>query len=216
MQQDRSWNWYWQQSPAFSSPTASSSPSPRPDGFLVSRQNPRFLKVAPVLNVPAIAQGDLSAAERVEDEEERERDDVEEEEEEKENEEQEEDEETVRVEQGNVVFLEYHIVYSPTYRVPVLYLRGEHADGRWLSTKEIRQVLECEEGNEHFVSQDEHPLLGTPYYFVHPCETATCLALLLDGMDKPSGLQVLQAWLSLVQSWTHIRLPLSQNDRNGY
>ncbi|CAK4067911.1 unnamed protein product [Aphanomyces euteiches] len=106
---------------------------------------------------------------------------------------------------------EFHIVYSPIYRLPVLFLQGSHLDGTPLTTSQVQAHLSQQfiDGTK-FVSQDEHPVLGVPFYFVHPCETSACLSLLLENQAIPCPLQVLLSWMSLLAPWSAIPVHLPQ------
>eukprot|EP01104_Vermistella_antarctica_P015195 TRINITY_DN4926_c0_g1_i1.p1 TRINITY_DN4926_c0_g1~~TRINITY_DN4926_c0_g1_i1.p1 ORF type:complete len:336 (+),score=53.63 TRINITY_DN4926_c0_g1_i1:239-1246(+) len=69
---------------------------------------------------------------------------------------------------------ELHVLYSLSYAVPVLYFNASRTDGAPLSMEE---VLECLPGAQAGVtrkhlSQNEHPINGIPFFFIHPCETA--------------------------------------------
>jgi len=53
------------------------------------------------------------------------------------------------------------------------------------------------------ISQDEHPVYGVPYFFIHPCQTADRLSELVEcnpGNSKstPADLNYLLKWWSLV------------------
>ncbi|ETV94064.1 hypothetical protein H310_12096 [Aphanomyces invadans] len=116
---------------------------------------------------------------------------------------------------GCMCMYEFHVVYSPTYKVPLLYLRGHLVDGTLLNTQTVQQHMSTP--GAKFISQDEHPVLGLPFYVLHPCETAACLSLLLDQRVSTASstrpplppLQHLLAWLTLVQPCTRIRVPAS-------
>jgi ubiquitin-like-conjugating enzyme ATG10 len=44
----------------------------------------------------------------------------------------------------------------------------------------------------------DHPILGTPYYFIHPCRTADLLQDIQKANKDISHEQLLQVWLGLV------------------
>jgi ubiquitin-like-conjugating enzyme ATG10 len=91
---------------------------------------------------------------------------------------------------------EYHVVYSVSYSVPVLYFNlwsecdtaaaaavipRSRIPGGGLSTKAL-------------LSQGEHPVLGTPFWFLHPCGTAAFMAELFAAGAKRD--RYLATWLS--------------------
>ncbi|XP_077471821.1 ubiquitin-like-conjugating enzyme ATG10 isoform X2 [Stigmatopora argus] len=78
---------------------------------------------------------------------------------------------------GQVIQSEYHVVYSCSYANPVLYFRAFTLEGKSLS---LEQVWTCV--HPHFcsrlrqsplttITQQEHPLLGQPFFMLHPCRT---------------------------------------------
>lgn len=126
----------------------------------------------------------------------------------------------------------FHILYSEIYATPTLWFRAVRADGVPLTGDEIGALLmgvrvsdggaaAGEEGvgagvgmrvegeqQERWtvLSQDEHPLLGFSYYFLHPCGTPARMAHLMsverDGAgeeeERQRGLVYLVKWFGLV------------------
>ncbi|KAI1280569.1 Serine/threonine-protein phosphatase 2A activator [Halotydeus destructor] len=133
---------------------------------------------------------------------------------------------------------EYHVVYSETYQVPVLYFNVTKQDGSYLSIEEIwsnipvclrpeppgsEPLSRTNEGEKaaeesdngtlaigfqhfgHMVTQMEHPLLGLPYFMVHPCNTSRLMALsrtlshqFPEQGNTGSSCSYLLTWLSVV------------------
>lgn len=89
---------------------------------------------------------------------------------------------------------EYHVLYSSTYRVPVIYLNATRPCGLPLMRAELMVLMgrsggeeggggeEGSGGFEAFVTQDFHPILGTTFFFLHPCRTADLMAAALPGI----------------------------------
>ncbi|CAG2248941.1 ATG10 [Mytilus edulis] len=77
---------------------------------------------------------------------------------------------------------EYHVVYSHSYNVPVLYFNVYHQNGKLLSLDEVwSDIPECYrdrllEERWSFITQQEHPLLGRPFFMLHPCHTKDLMA----------------------------------------
>nr|XP_006814594.1 PREDICTED: ubiquitin-like-conjugating enzyme ATG10-like [Saccoglossus kowalevskii] len=73
---------------------------------------------------------------------------------------------------------EYHIIYSDSYSLPVLYFNSYKEDGRLLTLDEIWENIPClyqthvKEEKWSFVTQQDHPILCRPFYQLHPCHTA--------------------------------------------
>uniref|UniRef100_A0A2P2JKW9 Ubiquitin-like-conjugating enzyme ATG10 n=1 Tax=Rhizophora mucronata TaxID=61149 RepID=A0A2P2JKW9_RHIMU len=115
-------------------------------------------------------------------------------------------------------FYDFHIVYCPSYRVPVLYFRGYCSDGRPLALNEIEKDLpSCSakallESKWTFITQEEHPYLNRPWYKLHPCGTGKWMKLLfLDAALAGKGLDIelyLVSWCSVVGQVVGLRIPL--------
>eukprot|EP00588_Corethron_pennatum_P001159 CAMPEP_0194291436 /NCGR_PEP_ID=MMETSP0169-20130528/43381_1 /TAXON_ID=218684 /ORGANISM="Corethron pennatum, Strain L29A3" /LENGTH=315 /DNA_ID=CAMNT_0039039311 /DNA_START=86 /DNA_END=1033 /DNA_ORIENTATION=+ len=99
----------------------------------------------------------------------------------------------------------FDIVYSPTWRVPILYFRARRVDdgGTPLSREHFLRLLDfkCdgvagrevgENGKDdgrndrawNFLSEEEHPITGAPSFFLHPCRTSECVGRLRDNYTK--------------------------------
>ncbi|MBA0605617.1 hypothetical protein Godav_018171 [Gossypium davidsonii] len=118
-------------------------------------------------------------------------------------------------------YCDFHIVYSSTFRVPVLYFRAycsgniseiyiiPFIDGRPLPLDEIEKELpacaskELSKKKWTFITQEEHPYLKIPWYKLHPCGTAEWMKLLfLSDTANPNFEVVLElyllSWFSVV------------------
>ncbi|KAJ8537319.1 hypothetical protein ON010_g13277 [Phytophthora cinnamomi] len=112
--------------------------------------------------------------------------------------------------------VEFHIVYHTIYQTPVLYFRALAVDGTPLPASVVTRDVQFpgSDGRSTFVAMEEHPVLGKPYSFLHPCETAAAMQLLQaqvrpssSDINTPSEVklpQYLASWLSLVQPLTGI------------
>jgi ubiquitin-like-conjugating enzyme ATG10 len=121
----------------------------------------------------------------------------------------------------------HHIVYSPSYRQPVMYFQAHDASGAPLPNVTVLAALRAHGGGSGGggggdslaesgeqpgtkpaaaaaeplpgVTQEEHPVLGRPFYMLHPCQTEEVLALVLRQRAAATcqPLVCLLAWLSL-------------------
>ena len=87
--------------------------------------------------------------------------------------------------QQRTVHLEYHIVYSQSYQVPILYFNATYTNGRQLVLEDIwklisKQLTSSKTDKWSLVTQQEHPLLHCPYYHIHPCHTAKVMSKALS------------------------------------
>ncbi|KAJ2909028.1 E2-like conjugating enzyme atg10 [Coemansia aciculifera] len=114
--------------------------------------------------------------------------------------------------------IEYHAVYSASWRVPVLYVRmvsstGEVTlDGKQLcdlvtSDSKVREAMAVVPFGGALGVVD-HPELGVPFLYLHPCHTAELLRTVRgNGMICVGFDEYLAAWLSLSGSAVGLTLP---------
>ncbi|KAJ1881322.1 hypothetical protein LPJ57_001681 [Coemansia sp. RSA 486] len=114
--------------------------------------------------------------------------------------------------------VQYHIMYSSTWRVPMMYMRvTAGSTGVVTSMDAIRQMLVCDQQVRQAVeaveyggalSIQDHPELGVPYMYVHPCHTATLLRTVALGADVSIGCsEYIAAWVSLIGAAIGLALP---------
>ncbi|XP_071118274.1 ubiquitin-like-conjugating enzyme ATG10 [Haliotis cracherodii] len=113
---------------------------------------------------------------------------------------------------SSVCQFEYHIVYSASYGVPVLYFNAYTQDGRLLSLdavwNNVPQHYQDRFQHERWtiLTQQEHPILGRPFFQLHPCHTAD----LMSKLDPHScSRNYLLSWLSAVGPVVGLKIPLS-------
>jgi ubiquitin-like-conjugating enzyme ATG10 len=93
----------------------------------------------------------------------------------------------------------YNVLYSPSYGEPVLYFEAHDQSGSPLPLAHVLASLRLEggaaaEGATSSVqlpavtlSQEDHPLLGRPFYLLHPCRTGDVMGRLLGPRHLASG-----------------------------
>jgi len=134
--------------------------------------------------------------------------------------EDEDDEATVSLSSSNVYYsVREYIVYSSIFSVPAFYFSCHRSDGSPVPLESILQstlfhkhvlpptvhnsfslTLATEDSQDSttfpLLSQGDHPVLGTPCWYIHPCETASAMSELL----KDSGQRAawLELWLMLI------------------
>ncbi|DBA00551.1 TPA: hypothetical protein N0F65_006455 [Lagenidium giganteum] len=106
------------------------------------------------------------------------------------------------------VIMDFHIVYHTVYQTPVLYFQASFLDGTPVPTDELTAstFLAGSNSTAAVVSMEEHPVLGRPFHFLHPCESATVMDLLLqhDTGHEAASCAYLISWLSLMMPVTGI------------
>ncbi|NXN92570.1 ATG10 enzyme, partial [Rhinopomastus cyanomelas] len=115
-----------------------------------------------------------------------------------------------------VIRYEYHVLYSSSYQVPVLYYRACFLDGRPLTLDEMwKSVHACYqarllEGPWDTITQQEHPILGQPFFVLHPCRTHEFMSSILSSSRKSNRHpNYIILWLSTVGPAVGLNLPLS-------
>ncbi|KAG2215471.1 hypothetical protein INT45_003165, partial [Circinella minor] len=110
---------------------------------------------------------------------------------------------TVNTNAYSYLTMEYHIAYSPSYQVPVLYFNGYDSDGNVLSLDDLYQWIISKEMQDNLkysnrlsaqgsISQEEHPILGFPFYYIHPCETQSMMRSISHDIIN------IKTWLSFI------------------
>ncbi|XP_061401768.1 ubiquitin-like-conjugating enzyme ATG10 [Musca vetustissima] len=83
----------------------------------------------------------------------------------------------------DLIQLEYHIVYSISYQVPIMYFQAHYSDGKMLTLDNVWQLFQFQQKDSQYSREDmlsiltqmEHPILFKPYMCLHPCRTAEVL-----------------------------------------
>jgi ubiquitin-like-conjugating enzyme ATG10 len=65
---------------------------------------------------------------------------------------------------GKFLFIEYHIVYSHSFQQPLLLFRLFNDSGYVLSLNAIEHNFPLS-----IITPIEHPILNSPFYYIHPC-----------------------------------------------
>ncbi|NXK68500.1 ATG10 enzyme, partial [Sylvietta virens] len=115
-----------------------------------------------------------------------------------------------------VVRYEYHVLFSSSYQVPVLYFRACFLDGRPLTLDEIWGSVHAsyqdrlQERPWDTITQQEHPILGQPFFVLHPCRTNEFISAVLgDSQEHHRHINYIILWLSTVGPVVGLNLPLS-------
>lgn len=94
----------------------------------------------------------------------------------------------------------FSVVYSDTWRVPVLYFTVQDPSGNPLPRDKVVAALPASsqvQDTWDLVSYDEHPVSGVPSYFLHPCQTEARLKVLFNNEPENKQLLLL-SWMSLI------------------
>ncbi|KAF8931342.1 hypothetical protein BGZ52_012797 [Haplosporangium bisporale] len=118
----------------------------------------------------------------------------------------------------------YHIVFSPSYQVPVLYFNAfkSNDESAPVGLEHIYQSLVPHEwrdtvrnaGLSGGISQQDHPIFNIPYYYMHPCETVSLMETVLKANQNRFDSQeaflksYIAAWLSFTGQAIGLSLPI--------
>ncbi|XP_062260647.1 ubiquitin-like-conjugating enzyme ATG10 isoform X3 [Platichthys flesus] len=114
-----------------------------------------------------------------------------------------------------VLQYEYHILYSCSYSTPVLYFRAFTLEGRSLSLEEVWSSvhpnfrIRLQNSPLNTITQQEHPLLGQPFFMLHPCKTEEFMKPVLQlAQDQNRPVNYVLTWLSVVGPLVGLDVPL--------
>ncbi|XP_008289136.1 ubiquitin-like-conjugating enzyme ATG10 [Stegastes partitus] len=116
---------------------------------------------------------------------------------------------------SQVLQFEYHILYSCSYSSPVLYFRAFTLEGRSLTLEEVWNSVHpnfrlCLQNSPlDTITQQEHPLLGQPFFVLHPCRTKDFMRPVLQAaQDQHRPVNYVLSWLSVVGPVVGLDVPL--------
>lgn len=114
---------------------------------------------------------------------------------------------------SHVLQYEYHILYSCSYSAPVLYFRAFTLEGRSVTLEDVWSSVHpnfrrCLQNSPlTAITQQEHPLLGQPFFMLHPCRTEEFLRPVLQE-EQPRPVNYVLLWLSVVGPVVGLDVPL--------
>ena len=115
------------------------------------------------------------------------------------------------------VHVEFHVLHSYSYLVPILYWNASFSNGKPLSRDEIWRLLKevpADADKWGIVTQQEHPYLGRPFYYIHPCHTAEAMVGAEDTVassdcrEGGESWEYLTSWLTMFGRLVGLSLPL--------
>lgn len=128
------------------------------------------------------------------------------------------DQACLRSETSEVLTFDYHILYSESYSVPVLYFNVYTNSGSLLPLDAVWNLVpelyraRLLENRWSFITQTEHPYLNRPFYQLHPCNTEKLMSVVptkdLSEQNPRSSLNYLITWLSVVGPVVNLKIPL--------
>ncbi|KAF8528853.1 hypothetical protein BU17DRAFT_36913 [Hysterangium stoloniferum] len=122
---------------------------------------------------------------------------------------------------SDILAVQQHVVYSPTFQVPCFYFTVHDRAGGHLSLQDIMNTslfrketlpeqvattahgLSMPHSNFPLLSQGDHPVLGIPFWFFHPCETSNAVLELVharDDLHRVDDSTWIETWFLILSS----------------
>ncbi|KZT24440.1 hypothetical protein NEOLEDRAFT_1094113 [Neolentinus lepideus HHB14362 ss-1] len=119
-----------------------------------------------------------------------------------------------------------YVVHSATYQVPVFYFTIHNSKGAPLCLNDILRTslfrphtlppskitpfaLSPEYSSFPLLSQGDHPTLGTPSWYIHPCETPKVIGEILTELPQRTGtedpIQWMRVWFAVLGGVVDLR-----------
>lgn len=113
--------------------------------------------------------------------------------------------------QNDIITIVFHVIYSESYSVPILYTNISRSNGSIFKYGEMYNFfnLVATDKNQEsglILTQQEHPILFIPFYFMHPCKTSEWMNR--TALRSKESLNYTLKWLSFVFSVLQIPLDI--------
>jgi ubiquitin-like-conjugating enzyme ATG10 len=128
---------------------------------------------------------------------------------------------TVNTHSQDILTTSLNVIYSDSFNVPILYLNVYKSNGKCLSYEELYKFLSIpcclneRESNELsikrnelvdlYLTQQEHPVKGKPFFFLHPCRTGEWMA---QTAIKKEETNYSLRWMSFIFSQIGIKMDI--------
>ncbi|XP_055379623.1 ubiquitin-like-conjugating enzyme ATG10 [Condylostylus longicornis] len=106
-----------------------------------------------------------------------------------------------------LIRIEYHVVYSISYQIPILYFRAYKSDGSmvcleesWKLFTDATKSIYSKSDMLSILTQMEHPILYKPFLALHPCKTAEILG------NSPQSKNFILTFLSVMGPFVQLKL----------
>ncbi|ELT88047.1 hypothetical protein CAPTEDRAFT_225544 [Capitella teleta] len=109
---------------------------------------------------------------------------------------------------------EYHIIFSSSYGVPVLYFNFYKQDGSLLKLNDVWSTIpdafndRLIEEKWTFITQQEHPIRHKPFFHLHPCHTGQLMKASSSLSTSNTPLEYIIRWMSSIAPVVHLNVPM--------
>ncbi|KAF2112477.1 hypothetical protein BDV96DRAFT_163607 [Lophiotrema nucula] len=113
--------------------------------------------------------------------------------------------------------IEWDVIYSSSYQVPVIYFRIKDSSYRFPPNMETLRCIIPEQYKSQIESHGlmggititDHPFTNTPVFFLHPCQTADVLASSVGTKTEITPTEYLLLFMTGMGRYMQLDLPLS-------
>ncbi len=105
------------------------------------------------------------------------------------------------------VSVEYHLLYDHSYNVPTLFINATYLNGRIVKPEDLYTILNISKDQGDVLSQKDHPLLDTPFYYIHPCQTSKMMDNFTRERHTCNNYVYLLTFLSMIGPIAGLKLP---------
>ncbi|ORX78439.1 hypothetical protein BCR32DRAFT_270087 [Anaeromyces robustus] len=78
------------------------------------------------------------------------------------------------------IIWEWHIIYSPIFQIPVLFFNAWDEEYQPIDILSNKEIFPIKPLYMPIITQKDHPILGVPYYYAHPCTTGQNMNMLYN------------------------------------
>jgi ubiquitin-like-conjugating enzyme ATG10 len=117
--------------------------------------------------------------------------------------------------ENDIYTFTYHVIFSDAFSVPVFYLNVAKSNGKALNYDELYSYykldLNLNDADFLILTQQEHPVLYKPFYFLHPCRTIEWMSSIRvqsDDIPSTKSTNYTLKWLSFILSTLNISFDL--------
>ena len=106
-----------------------------------------------------------------------------------------------------LVFKEFHVIYNVAHEVPTVFFKVMTEGGSSLPIEYLWKEFICKQNLDpsymdrlRTLTQQEHPFLGDPWYYLHPCNTSNLMGQIPATLDDENhkDKRYLVGWMSTV------------------
>lgn len=116
----------------------------------------------------------------------------------------------VRSHNSTLLSVRFDICYNLAFAVPQAFFSVSYPDGRSVSLDTVWELVQVSSSDLwSTVTQMDHPVVQTPFYAFHPCQTEKFLESVSSDLAEKEAYQLFISYISLMSSILKFPFPLS-------